>query len=221
MAMVAKPFRIRGSNFRKLPNPCEDKWRPGVDMLACLRAFKVKFDSYYNDLGLMRRGSLLFLIRSQFADDRFSDQVMIGNLDLDVREAAHTALDETADQLSSKHIRFHVLRSVLAAHIGAMLSFSDVLEQSLLDEDRFGTKEERLMRVYFDKMMPQATRYTTAGATGVAPMLTDVQQDERSAIWLCLLLRMWCWFLLHDFDPSDRLSVPSQFMGSRMPVFIG
>lgn len=39
IAMVGKSVHLRGSRFRRLPNPCADAWTPGLDIAACLGEF--------------------------------------------------------------------------------------------------------------------------------------------------------------------------------------
>lgn len=224
--MVANPFRIRGSNFSMLPNPCSDMWEPGVNMLKCMQAFHAEFDRLYDDTPVTDRGSLLNLIHRQFAEDRFSDAVLSGVIDLDVREAAHTALDEISEHFNA-HIRQSELRSVLAGHISEILRASNQLEIALNYDDESGAKEERLMKLYFKSFRKTVTTFTRVGTLTILPEgspavpRSETQQHDRSALWLALVFRMWCWFLLHNFDEADRMIVPSQFLGSRYPVFIG
>lgn len=227
MAMVAKPFRIRGSNFSMLPNPCAELWDPGVDMRKCMQAFRKEFDALYSATLPVERDQLLSLIHGQFAADRLSHDALRRHIDLDLREAAHIALD-AIDAHLAKHVRQSELRSVLAGHICEVLRDTSALERAvMLDDESGASKEEKLVKYYFETFKDTVATFTRVGTMSalndgspITPRST-FQQHDRSAVWLALNFRMWCWFLLHQFDGNDRMIVPSQFFGSRYPVFIG
>ncbi len=45
-------------------------------------------------------------------------------------------------------------------------------------------------------------------------------ETRAMVIWSCLMLRMLCWLLLHDFDRKDVQIPKSELLGSRLPVYI-
>lgn len=51
IAMLARPLHIRGSRFRRLPNPCADAWTPGLNMAACLNEFAESIEANAASLG--------------------------------------------------------------------------------------------------------------------------------------------------------------------------
>jgi hypothetical protein len=78
-------------------------------------------------------------------------------------------------------------------------------------------KEDALLGHYFSMVRP-----AVVGNYGPdKKLLTKVEKEERNILWISLMFRMLCWFLLHDFDKADVKIVPSDLKGSRMPIFIG
>lgn len=226
IAMLAEPFRIRGSNFKMLPNPTHDFWSPGLDMMGCMRAFKKQLDIVINPIPTATRHPLLTIMHTLFTD-HFTEGVLKGVLDIDVREAAHAGLDQIKAELLHT-IDKRLISTITAAHLSAVLSASDMLFDAV--NDLAASKEENLMKYYFNEIKPTVINgyqivNVAQNAGGMSPVVTgamsEAQKEERGAVWMALVFRMWCWFLLHDFDGADRCIVPNQFKGSRMPVFIG
>jgi hypothetical protein len=142
-------------------------------------------------------------------------QVWVENIDLDMRERIHDALDATAPYLqdTQNFLSLEVM-SVVTSHISVVLAATDEL-QFTLHTPCADEKEDKgkLMKYYFEKVLPSVA---SNGGN-----LTDDAKDKRTVIWLGLMFRMICWFLLHDFDKNDINRMDSALKGSRMPVFIG
>lgn len=142
-------------------------------------------------------------------------QVWVDNIDLDMRERIHDALDATAAHLQDSHnfLSLEVM-SVVTSHISVVLAATDEL-QFKIHAPCADEKEDkgRLMKYYFDKVLPSVA---SNGGN-----LNDDAKHKRTVIWLGLMFRMICWFLLHDFDKNDINRMDSALKGSRMPVFIG
>lgn len=142
-------------------------------------------------------------------------QVWVENIDLDMRERIHDALDATTTHLQDPQnfLSLEVL-SVVTSHITVVLAATDELQLKIhapcADENK---DEAKLMKYYFDKVLPSVA---SNGGN-----LDDDAKDKRTVIWLGLIFRMICWFLLHDFDKNDINRMDSALKGSRMPVFIG
>ena len=49
---------------------------------------------------------------------------------------------------------------------------------------------------------------------------TTTLEEDASAVWCTLVLRMLCWLLLHDFHKRDVQIAKSELLGSRLPVYI-
>jgi hypothetical protein len=224
--MLANPFRIPASNFKMLPNPTHDFWISDLNMMDCVRAFKKRLDMLVDPIpAAVRHPILVFLL--SFFTDHFTDKILSGTIDLDVREAAQAGLNLTKSELLPT-IDKRLIPSIIAAHLSGVLSASDMLQTAV--NDLSASKEENLMKYYFEEIKPTvkngyANVRTANNSGGMSPTTigttTEAQKEEREAVWTMLVFRMWCWFLLHEFDPADRCIVPNQFKGSRMPVYIG
>ncbi len=49
---------------------------------------------------------------------------------------------------------------------------------------------------------------------------TTTLEEDATAVWCTLVLRMLCWLLLHDFHKRDVQIAKSELLGSRLPVYI-
>ena len=141
--------------------------------------------------------------------------VWVENIDLDIRERIHDALDATAACFQDAHAFLPIeIMSVVTSHISIVLSATEELQLAIHapchDEKDV---EGKLMKFYFEKVLPRVA--------GDGPDSSDDAKDDRSIIWSGLMFRMICWFLLHDFDRNDINRMDSALKGSRMPVFIG
>lgn len=215
--MIGKVFRIRGSNFKMLPNPTSDFWLKKIGAKASwkitklMEIFQTKLQELIDKEGLdleKGKGSKLVAIRNQWKEIAELDCLDEVSLRIEVREAIHDAIDETTHYLLLIS-QLEVL-SVLVAHITQVV---DVLSNptSPLNTIVLANKEDALISYYFSEIRP-----LVVGTTG-----TKKEKEERNTIWITLIFRMLCWLLIHDFDKSDVKVVPSDLRGSRMPVYIG
>lgn len=128
------------------------------------------------------------------------------------------------------------VREVLSSHFATMLDKRQLLEEELAKETKVNTKEQILVKFYFEKIYPAITQApaedvskhaTNPGSThstgsSNAATLSPVTSDKRSAVWLALNFKMWSWFFLHDFNFEDKMiNERSEFKNSRLPVYIG
>lgn len=211
--MLSKTFRIRGSNFRMLPNPTSDSWlkktgaKASWKITSIMEIFQSKLAEFISTEGFSSDHpvSKISLRWKRITELDCSDEA---NLSLEVREAIHNALDERTDYLLS--IRQLDVLNVLVAHITKVI---EVLDDpvSPLNIIVLANKEDAFMSYYF-----QNIRVAVVGITG-----SKKEQEDRNVIWISLIFRMLCWLLLHDFDKADTKIVPADLKGSRMPVYIG
>lgn len=224
--MLAKVFRIRGSNFRMLPNPTSDSWLKSIGSKASwkitklMEIFQVKLEELIENEGIdqLEKGNKIAAIAMKWkrigalnGDMNCTDEA---NLSIEVREAIHDAIEEaTADLLSISQLE---VLSVLVAHITRVV---EVLDDpvSPLNTIVLANKEDALISYYFYEVRP----YVVGNLDTNKKPLSKQEKEQRNTIWITLIFRMLCWLLLHDFDKSDVKIVPSDLKGSRMPVYIG
>lgn len=113
------------------------------------------------------------------------------------------------------------------------LSFEDVNEAP--PEER----QEKLMGVYFETILPRVLQLSTLGrcwatlhrhnanpakegqeAQKMQSSKTRFLEERANDIWCTLVFRMLCWLLLHNFHKKDMQIPKSELLGSRLPVYI-
>jgi hypothetical protein len=135
------------------------------------------------------------------------------NLSIQTREAVHDAIDEIDVYLLG--LKQNELLGVLVAHLNEVIQ---VLEDdySPLSTIFLANKKEALLSFYFYEIRPAVIGNLDQNGRP----LTREQKEQRNNIWISLVFRMLCWFLLHDFNEVDVKIVPSNLKGSRMAVYI-
>jgi hypothetical protein len=222
IGMLGKVFRIRGSNFRMLPNPTSDSWLKKIGAKASwkitklMEIFQTKLQELIENEGInsLEKGNKITDIAMQWrriAELNCTDEA---NLSLEVREAIHDAIDDITTYLLTLS-QLEVL-SVLVAHVTKVV---DVLEDPIspLNTIVLANKEDALLSYYFYEIRP----FVIGNLDNNKKPLSKSEKEQRNTIWIALIFRMLCWLLLHDFDKSDVKIVPSDLKGSRMPVYIG
>jgi len=219
IGMLGKVFRIRGSNFRMLPNPTSDPWLKKIGAKASwkitklMEVFQNKLAELIDNEGFENDHKITGIAGQwkRISDINCKDE---SNLSIEAKEAIHDAIDDTNDYLRSR-TQLEVL-SVLVAHITKVV---DVLEDpvSPLNTIVLANKEDTLLSYYFYEIRP----FVIGNLDPKGQPLSKLEKEDRNTIWITLIFRMLCWLLLHDFDKSDVKIVPSDLKGSRMPVYIG
>ncbi|APA14772.1 hypothetical protein SS1G_06788 [Sclerotinia sclerotiorum 1980 UF-70] len=237
IGMLGKVVRLRGSNFRMIPNPTQDFWlkkigkKPSWNIITLVEIFQTKLVKLceregYNDLhavaAIIRQwkdiesiicvddeGSA-FRSRESMIRNRMSEY----DLSIEARERIHDALDDRTKFLLHPG-RQQTIIKVVVAHIDHV---TKVLENpnSPLNSIVAVHKEEPLLNYYFDQILPEITTRDTDSR-----LLNKHEKEERHIIWVSLMFRMLCWFLLHDWNKDDKCGVPPDLKGSRMPVYVG
>lgn len=217
--MLGKVFRIRGSNFRMLPNPTSDHWlkkngpKASWKITRLMEIFQAKLRELIHSEGFGDDHAIT-KIASQWKRISDLDCTDEANLSIEVREAIHDAIDARTEFLLS--LRQLDVLSVLVAHVTKVI---DVLEDqdSPLNTIVLANKEDALLGHYFYFIRPAVI----GNLDHKGKPLSKKEKETRNIIWISLIFRMLCWFLLHDFDKADVKTVPSDLKGSRMPVYIG
>ncbi|CAG8972634.1 hypothetical protein HYALB_00005403 [Hymenoscyphus albidus] len=219
IGMLGKAFRIRGSNFRMLPNPTTDFWMKKTYQKASwkitwlMEVFQDKLKELIESEGF-QPDHPISLIRYKWIEISDLGCIDDSTLSLEACERIHDALDQSTDYL--KNQKQQVVLDVVVAHLTKVMS---VLEDqsSKLNNIVLAKKEETLLNYYFYHVRPAVIG--NLDSTGI--LLSRAEKELRNTIWISLVFRMLCWLLLHDFDRSDVRVVPMDMKGSRMPIYIG
>lgn len=202
-----------------IPNPTNDQWLKKIGRKASwkicrlMEVFQEKIQELIKAEGFGPTHEITKLtwhwkmIKSLGCEDE-------AELSIRCREAIHDALDERTEYLLSL-TQVEVL-SVLVAHITKV---TEVLadQNSTLNTIVLAHKEDSLLKEYFYKIRPAVIDTFDSNRK----LLSKDEKEKRNTIWISLMFRMLCWFLLHDFDNADVKMVPADLKGSRMPIFIG
>jgi hypothetical protein len=217
--MLGKVFRIRGSNFRMLPNPTMDFWlkksgqKASWKITELMKVFQEKLKELTKSEGFedLHQCTIISKQWDGIAKLGCEDEV---NLTVQAREAIHDALDHrTTYLLSLKQVD---VLSVLVAHLTKVMEILDD-QNSPLNTIVLANKEDTLLSHYFYEIRPAVIGNLDSNKRP----LSREEKEQRNTVWISLIFRMLCWLLLHDFDKSDNKIVPSDLKGSRMPVYIG
>ncbi|KAE8443083.1 hypothetical protein EG329_002406 [Mollisiaceae sp. DMI_Dod_QoI] len=222
IGMLGKVIRIRGSCFRMIPNPTNDHWSKKVGHKASwkvttlMAVFQSKLQAIIKEKTLPSDHQIS-IIHDQWQNLEDLINTSEAELSLEAREAIHDALDKHTEFLLTLN-QLDIL-NVLVGHI------SNVIEilgnpQSALNTIVLANKEDALLGFYFEEIRPKVIE--SKDSKGISIPVTDKKERERrDIIWISLMYRMLCWFMLHDFDKQDIKIVPSDLKGSRMPIYIG
>ena len=213
--MIGQVARLRGSNFRKIPNPTPDRWNRNLS--AC--TMMLEFQKHITKLSQQPKPSSQVLWIHKTSETLHSTAWKDNDteIDIDMREAVHSTLDSCTEWLLNQASSASVLH-VIGAHITA------VLEQ-LNDPDSFLSSQDcdteaAILDFYFKEMRLRVIDAAQRRRSTVASPVTPTDASGKEDIWLMLQFRMYCWWLLHDFDETDTLRLPPRLKGSRLPVFI-
>ncbi|KAL3428310.1 modin [Phlyctema vagabunda] len=221
VAMLGKVVRIRGSNFRMLPNPTADHWLKTSDSRKAswqiVRLMEVFQESLKQRLEEENHGpgTQMRIAAESWKAIRKHGCTDDANLTLGAREAIHDAIDDVDKYLLG--LEQKDVLDVVVAHLEEVM---EVLENptSQLNTIVLSNKEEPFVRFYFNEIFPKVINRRVREED---PPTTPKKKNQRSDIWVTLIFRMFCWLLLHDFDSKDTKIVPADLEGSRMPIYIG
>ncbi|CAD6446559.1 37b8fa0f-1443-4b7a-ac19-38ea7d2d8aec [Sclerotinia trifoliorum] len=236
IGMLGKVVRLRGSNFRMIPNPTQDFWlkkigkKPSWNIITLMEIFQDELEKLskredYNELhaiGAVNKQlkDIISLICGNdeepvtcSRENKIRNRQSEYDLTIEARERIHDALDDRTRFLLD--LKQQTILKVVVAHISLV---TKVLENPIspLNSIVAVHKEEPLLNYYFDRILPQITTRDTD-----SHLLDRNEREERNIIWVSLMFRMLCWFLLHDWNKDDKCGVPPDLKGSRMPVYVG
>jgi hypothetical protein len=153
---------------------------------------------------------------------------------LDLLDSLHWAVERVDERLKAM-VHTPVFGEVITLHLAAVLDQQTALNIELANATPHNPKEKILIKFYLDNIYPaavkgsdeesgnqtpdSATLHSTTGSD--AATLSPVITQDKSAIWLGLMFKMWSWLFLHDFNPEDRMIERSEFMNNRLPIYIG
>ncbi len=152
-------------------------------------------------------------------------------------DSLHVAVGVIDDRLNELVGRPQ-FRDVLTSHLTAVLDQQNALNVELANASGDNQKEKTLIDFYFTRIFPAAVKEAAVTASGtqtpdsmrsqsgssgddVTLSPTTPASEERSAIWLGLMFKMWSWLCLHDFNPEDKMIERSEFIDNRLPIYIG
>jgi hypothetical protein len=153
---------------------------------------------------------------------------------LDLLDSLHWAVERVDERLEDM-VHTPVFGEVIALHLTAVLDQQAALNMELAMATRENSKENILMNFYFSKIFPAAVKASPqesgnqtpdsasshSGIGSDATTLSPAIVQDRSAIWLGLMFKLWSWLFLHDFNPEDKMIERSDFMNNRLPIYIG
>jgi hypothetical protein len=157
---------------------------------------------------------------------------------LDLLDALHWTVervDERISELLADPFRKHKFSDVIALHLTKVIRASK-LDVEMATATKENPKEKILVDYYMKKIYPAIINGSPSGsstkgsdsdtdspAASLEATKTKLseEREERSAIWLGLMFRMWSWLFLHDFNPEDKMIERSEFKNNRLPVYIG
>ncbi|KAF5867573.1 uncharacterized protein Bfra_010548 [Botrytis fragariae] len=226
IGMLGKVTRIRGSNFRMIPNPTQDPWlkkvgsKPAWKVSKLMTIFQEKLrdiheqESDIDETSKLHPFAKIITKWQEIQSLHYGEEIDEYNLSIEMREMIHDAIDDQTEYL------FHDLRQkdvlqVVVAHLDKVTKILDNPDSSL-NSIVSVQKEEPLLKIYFEEIRPAVAKRDIDGKE-----LSSLEMEQRNIIWVSLMFRMLCWLLLHDWNKDDKCGVPPDLKGSRMPVFIG
>ena len=165
------------------------------------------------------------------AVQEYNDRLLI------LLDSLHLAI-EVIDERLNELVGRPQFREVLASHLAAVLDQQNALNAELDNASGDNEKEKTLINFYVRVIFPAAVREPAVTASGtqtpdstrsqsesggdeVTLSPTTPASEERNAIWLGLMFKMWSWLFLHDFNPEDKMIERSDFIDNRLPIYIG
>lgn len=233
--MLGKVFRVRRSSLRMLPNPTTDTWsknprskKASWKAMSLMSAFwaelrehksdtshehiKAVLDAATNIVEMHREDVRLQLPPCVEESCKDSSCGHERELILKTREVIHDALER--ETVFLERVGQDDVLNVVAYHIGyVVMQISEERLSLTVTPD----KERILMEHYFNSVK----WFVIGGYDDRSHCTMTEESKHRNAIWISLVFRMLCWFLLHDFDEKDVMKVPAYLRGSRMPIYIG
>jgi len=211
IGMVGEVCRLRGSNFKRMPNPTPDTFHKTLSVCTLMTEFQTNLQTIAAQSSVSTR--VTWVLSSWRNTLQAFWKGSEEEIDVLMRESVHDLLDECTEWLCACDEAAVI--AVIGAHITAVLEELDNKE-SFLSSKECGTEAD-LFEHYFDVIRPTVEQ---ACASLQMPSKADEKGVPPQDIWVTLLFRSCLWSLLHDFDEFDEMILPSRLVGSRLPVYI-
>jgi len=214
IGMLGETFRIQGSNFKMIPNPTSDTWTKSFSAIVLMNEFQDNLKPLLDEEANPSSQLKVILHAWQRLLPVWQDSD--SKIDIDLREVVHSAIKTCTAYLQA--LPLPSVTQVTGTHLITVIhQLADV--DSYLGSQECN-KESNFMRHYFNNIRPRVCGYDTEPGSPKVADASNEKKRERNDIWVTLMFRMCCWFLLHDFDKDDVFSLPSHLKGSRLPVYI-
>jgi len=149
-------------------------------------------------------------------------QKQFDNEVLDLLDSLSLTVERIDERLGAN---IGIVKEVLGLHFATVFDKQQELNALLTrypkDNSEYSPKEKTLIDFYFGKILPVISAGVTTEEDNDGPSSEPGERDQRNGIWVLLVFRMLAWFFLHDFDPEDMMIDRSEFMNSKLPVYIG
>lgn len=209
--MIGEVCRLRGSNFKRMPNPTSDTCHKTLSACTLMIEFQINLQR------LTALSSASSQVRWVLSSWKNTLQVLWKDreeqIDILMRETVHDLVDACTEWLCACDESDVI--AVVGAHLSAVLGELDNKEY-FLSSNEWDTEAE-LLEYYFDNIRPAVER---ACVSVQMPDKADEKGISPQDIWTTLLFRSCLWSLLPNFDELDVMVLPSRLMGSRLPVYI-
>lgn len=196
-----------------IPNPTTELWTNAFSACALMDQFKAQLTE------LTQKGETPAQIKAILdACESLSPvwKSTDADIDIDLREAVHACMNSCTAYL--QELSQKTVTSVVGMHLGFVLDENEKIDGifALIDI------EKGLMEHFFSDVRPHAAGYVVGNLPGkeVFDGMSLEKKREREDIWVTLVFRMCCWWMLHDFDETDIMILPPRLKGSRLPVYI-
>ncbi|KAF2760390.1 hypothetical protein EJ05DRAFT_474275 [Pseudovirgaria hyperparasitica] len=221
VAMLSTNIRIRGSSFRRLPNPTKDPWNDAFSALTIVTEI----------IAQIRKLATFPHVSSQVQSiiEAWEDLTDVwrtkdDEIDIDLLEKVHDAIDNIDEWLLAQPKATVI--SVAGSHVTTVLAQLDDLESFLSSRDC--DTEQELFEHYFNEIRPLVAAAnsgtgTTSGSyysPASAHSISLEKKRLREDVWVALMWRMGLWGLLHDYEDGDLNVLPGRLMNTRLPVYI-
>ncbi|RFU25627.1 hypothetical protein B7463_g10701, partial [Scytalidium lignicola] len=147
VGMLGSVFRLRGSNFNRIPNPTTDHW---IQSKFSKMDLMNRFIDNLNELKLDPIPDQLLSILSHWSNIQSCLNVAEGQINIDVSEALHDALDHSDKYLLNQPTT--TLIGVVAVHITSVIYHIDDIEFQvsgiLKDENRLVLRNGTLDNIH-------------------------------------------------------------------------
>ena len=137
------------------------------------------------------------------------------DIDIDLREAVHACINSCSAYL--QELPQKTVTSVVGLHLAFAIDETEKMDWIWASAEI----EQRLMEHLFSHVRLHVAGYVAGDLPGKEVFQMSLEKKrEREDIWVTLVFRMCCWWMLHSLDETDIMILPPRLKGSRLPVYI-